>query len=47
MIDGCWMVVADTVYCTFRSVLNCPIVMDVDRETEIVTIMEEKTLPAQ
>ena len=47
MIDGRWMVDTNTVYCTFRSFLNCPIVMDVDRETEIVTIMEEKALPAQ
>lgn len=38
MIDGRWMVDADTVYCTFRSFLNCPIAIEVDWENEIVTI---------
>ena len=38
MIDGRWMVDTNTVYCTFRSFLNCPIVIDVNYENEIVTI---------
>lgn len=38
MIGGRWMVDTNTVYCTFRSFLNCPIVIDVNYENEIVTI---------
>lgn len=41
IIDGRWMVDTNTVYCTFRSFLDWPITINIDRETETVTILAQ------
>ena len=41
MIDGRWMVDADTVYCTFRSILGWPIRINIDYDAQTVTVCAE------
>lgn len=42
IIDGRWMVDADTVYCTFRTFLGWPIRIDIDHDAQTVTVCPEK-----
>ena len=41
LIDGRWMVDAHTVYCTFKSFLGWPIRINVDYDTQTVTVCAE------
>lgn len=41
IIDGRWMVDADTVYCTFQSFLGWPIRINADHDTQTVTVCAE------
>lgn len=42
IIDGRWMVDADTVYCTFRTFLGWPIRIRIDHDAQTVTVCPEK-----
>ena len=41
IIDGRWMVDSDTVYVTFRTFLNWPIRINIDHDTQTVTVCAE------